>query len=298
MIGLKWKNSACALTLALAPVAFGATMFSMHDSFMGPGTFFGPGKIKDVGIFDVKIQNIGFSSGLNYVTPFVNNGPAEPNICGEKEIRMAPTGFLSDGVTPINENVNACAFTLNNGRVLVAVVDGGPHQGEQVAVTLKENGEFSMIMTMDFAIDLGVGKAGIIHLPFYGTTGEVIVPHSLQTQMGLEGGIDMAGSLKPGDKLRGRLGDFNQDGLLDGAIVVAGNIPLDSIFMPGAPYALIRYFETDIPVDGLMIGRLPGDRPEKGKEPPPLTARLPNGTEAAHPISQAKPPTVAAVRKD
>jgi len=65
-------------------------------------------------------------------------------------------------------------------------------------------------------------------------------------------------------------GDFNHDGMLDGAIVVAGNLPLTSVFMPGAPYALIRYFETDIPYDGHMIGKLPGDHHGK-TEPPRIT---------------------------
>jgi hypothetical protein len=78
--------------------------------------------------------------------------------------------------------------------------------------------------------------------------------------MGIEGGVDLAGSLRPGDKLRGRLGDFDEDGVLDGAIVVAGNIPLDSIFMPGAPYALVRYFETDVPYNGAVVGKLPPGR--------------------------------------
>jgi hypothetical protein len=39
---------------------------------------------------------------------------------------------------------------------------------------------------------------------------------------------------------------------------VAGNLPLTSIFMPGAPYALIRYFQTDMPADGQLIGKLRG----------------------------------------
>jgi len=65
--------------------------------------------------------------------------------------------------------------------------------------------------------------------------------------------------------------------------------------MPGAPYALIRYFETDVPVDGLRIGKLPGTRPEKGKEPPPLRAFLP-GTSA--PAAQAHYPAVQVGRKD
>ena len=252
----------------IAANAGAATMFSTQDSYMGPGTFYGPGRVQDVTIFDVQINHIVFPSPTTFVTPFANNGAKEPNICGDREIRGKSTGMLSDGVTPLNENVNACAFRLNDMKMLVGVVKSGAHQGEQISVAL-DGGH--MIMTMDFALDLGVGAGGVIKLPFYGTTGEVIVPQSLQSQMAIEGGTDQAGSLKPGDKIRGRLGDFNHDGMLDGAIVVAGNIPLNSIFMPGAPYALIRYFETDVPYHGQVLGRLPGERQRKGSEPPKLT---------------------------
>ena len=53
--------------------------------------------------------------------------------------------------------------------------------------------------------------------------------------------------------------EFDGNGMLDGAIVVAGNLPMTSIFMPGAPYALVWNFETDMPYDGQLVGRLPGD---------------------------------------
>jgi hypothetical protein len=255
-------RSAAAAALLLAGTAQAATMFSVQDSYMGPGKFYGPGRLRDTEIFDVKITGIGFTAPAHYVTPFANNGAAEPNLCGERELGRTPTGVLSDGVTRINENVDACRFMLNDSGVLVAVVDGGGHEGQQVAVTLEDHGEITMIMTMDFAIDMGVGKGGVIRLPFYGTTGEVVVPESLQTQMGIEGGVELAGSLRPGDKIRGRLGDYDGNGVLDGAIVVAGNIPLDSIFMPGAPYALIRYFETDVPYQGAVVGKLPSGEPK------------------------------------
>lgn len=235
---------------------FAETMYSTKNSYMGAGTFYGPGRIKDSELFDAQIREIGLSAPVNFVTPLSNNGGAEPNICAERELGKKPTGLLSDGVTRINENVDVCAFLLNNSKVLVAVIDGGAHAGQQVAVTTSANGVATMTMTMDFAIDMGIGPAGIIKLPFYGTTGEVTVPRSLQTQLGIEGGMDAAGSLKAGDKLRGRLGDFNGDGMLDGAIVLAGNLPLSSVFMPGAPYALIRYFDTNVPYDGKIVGRL------------------------------------------
>jgi len=228
-------------------VSQAATMFSNEDSFMAAGTFYGPGSVEDSPLFGVVIRNIAFPSSLNFITPFINNGSAEPNICGENEVRKEATGLLSDGVTRINENVDVCSFEINGMNILVAIIDGGPHEGEQLAVTM-ENGQ--IVMTMDTALDLGVGESGIIRLPFYGTTGSAVVPQSIQTQLGIEGGIDRAGSVPSGTELKGRLGDYNNNGILDGAIVVAGNIPIDSLLLPGAPYAFIRYFETDLKYDG------------------------------------------------
>jgi len=244
------KSSSLKFLLALAlsvSSVDAATMFSNEESFMKAGTFYGPGTIEDSPLFGVVIRNIAFPSELNFITPFVNNLGAEPNICGEREIGKGETGMLSDGITRINENVDVCSFELSGMRILVAIINGGPHEGEQLAVTL-ENGQ--IVMTMDTALDLGVGESGIIRLPFYGTTGKATVPFSLQTQLGIEGGIDTAGSIKSGVELQGRLGDFNKNGILDGAIVVAGNIPLDSMLLPGAPYAFIRYFETDLKFNG------------------------------------------------
>lgn len=262
-----------ALALPGEPIA-AATMYSSKKSFMGAGTFWGPGVVDETPLFDVTIRGIGFSSALNFVTPMRNNGDKPPNICAEREMGGEPRGTLSDGVTRINEAADTCTFELNGVRVLAAVVDGGLHNGRQVAATLDDG---TMIMTMDFALDMGIGKSGVIKMPFYGTTGEVTVPSSLQTQLGLPGGVDRAGKLPAGSKLRGRLGDFNHDGLLDGAIVVAGTLPLESIFMPGAPYALIRYFETDIPYDGTTLGRLPRSADAPSAEPPPLTVEPPQG---------------------
>ena len=255
------------LATSLALDARAATMYSTEDSYMGAGTFYGPGKIDDTVLFGAVIRGIGFQSQANFVTPFVNNGGAEPNICGEKELGIKPTGKLSDGKTRLNESVSACALVLNDVKMLAGVVEGGPHGGEQIAVTLHDG---SLLMTMDFALDMGIGEAGIIRIPFYGTTGEVTIPQSLQSQLGMPGGINRAGSMVSGAKFSGRLGDYNNDGMLDGAIAVAGNMPLSSIFLPGAPYALIRYFETDIPYDGTILGKLPGKRYDAGDEPPPF----------------------------
>lgn len=238
---------------------YNAAAFTVHStgqSFMGAGTFYGPGRLSDSVLFDVTIRNVAFTSPATFVTPYFNNGAKEPNVIGEKLTSTNPDGYFSDGVTGINENADVGPLTLNGTPFLVGIGGGGAHNGEQISVLLDDH---TMIMTMDIVFDMGIGAAGVVSAPFYGTTKEVILPLSIQTRMGFKGGIDKAGSLKSGDIIRGRLGDFNHNGLLDGAIVVAGNMPLHSIFMPGSPYAIIRYFETDMPYSGEWIGKLPGD---------------------------------------
>jgi len=258
------RFSACATVLASGLLVGGSagafTVYSTTESFMGAGIFYGPGRLPDSVLFDVTIRNVAFTSAATFVTPFFNNGAKEPNVAGEIATSAKPDGYFSDGTTPINENADVGPFDLNGTPFLVGIGGGGAHQGEQISVLLDGH---TMIMTMDIVFDMGIGPAGIVAAPFYGTTGEVTLPPSIQTQLGYEGGIDRAGSLKAGDKLRGRLGDFNNNGLLDGAIVVVGNMPLDSVFMPGAPYALIRYFETDMPYSGEWIGQLPGSAEQR-----------------------------------
>lgn len=234
-------------------IAVAATMYSVKSQDFGTGVFFGPGSVDDTELFPVIIRNLAFNAPLNFITPMVNNGEAEPNVCGEMEINGKATGLLSDGVTKLNENVDVCAFEIEGMKILVGIIDGGAHYGQQVA-TMTEEG--TMVMTMDTALDLGVGEAGVIRIPFYASTGEVVVPTSLQTKMGLPGGIDKAGSQPSGTVLKGRLGDYNNDGMLDGMIVLAGNIPIDSMLLPGAPYAFKRYFETDVPYDGAIYGNI------------------------------------------
>jgi len=183
-----------------------------------------------------------------------------------------PDGYFSDGKTPINENAEVGPFVLNGTKVLVGIGGGGAHQGEQLSVLLDRH---TMIMTMDIVFDMGIGEGGVVAAPFYGTTQEATLPLSIQSQMGIEGGVDRAGPLKSGDKIKGRLGDYNGDGRLDGAIVVTGNMPLTSVFMPGAPYALIRYFETDMPYNGAVVGKLPGSPAERQKKADQATYAFP-----------------------
>lgn len=232
--------------------AQGAKLWSTDESFLGSGEFFGPGKfIEKQELFHITLNNLSFFTPLDFVTPWENNGTDEPNICGEKEFKGDVDGKLSNGIR-INENVDICSTHIAGTHMMLAVIEGGPHQGQQFNITMDDG---NVVMTMDFALDLGIGEEGIIKLPFFGTTGVIEVPLSLQTQMGKKG-IDQAGKFPSKTRLTGRIGDFNNDGWIDGAMVAAGTMPLTSPFFPGQPYALLRNFETNIAIDGLLHGNI------------------------------------------
>lgn len=229
-----------------------AKLWSTSESFLGTGEFYGPGAyITYQDLFEIELSNLAFVTKLVFVTPFYNNGPDEPNNCAEKQMSDKPDGRLSNGLL-INENADMCIAVIAGTEMMFAVIQGGPHQGQQINVTL-DTGD--IVMTMDLALDLGIGEKGVVKLPFYGTTDSVVVPKSLQTQVN-EIGIDQAGPFPSGTTLTGRIGDFNGDGWIDGTLVAVGNIPLDSPIYPGQPYAMHRNFETNIPIKGLSYGNV------------------------------------------
>ena len=235
-----------AMVLTVSPT-FAAKLWSNSQSFLGPGLFYGPGTFTaEQPLFEIELNNLSFYSDVNFVTPFVNNGGDRPNTCGEKQMTGQIDGRLSNGIR-INENANMCLAVIAGTRMFVGVVEGGPHQGQQFNVTLDDG---NIVMTMDLGLDLGIGDEGVIKLPFYGTTGELTVPYSLQTVSG-KLGVDQAGIYQSGTKLKGRIGDFNGDGWIDGTLVAVGNMPLNSLIYPGQPYAMHRNFETNIVIGGL-----------------------------------------------
>lgn len=243
-----------AAALSCAGAASAATLYSTPESYLGAGRFYGPGAyLEPQPLFPVVIRNMVWITEKDFVTPFVNNGAAEPNIMAEKGTRGVVDGKLSNGLL-INENADIYPAKVAGADVIIAVVDGGPHNGLQVSLT-SDAGEVTM--TMDLAMDLGVGEKGVVRLPFYGTTGSVTVPYSLQTQMGGKG-VDQAGEIPSGSVLTGRIGDFNNDGWIDGTLVATTTMPLSSSLYPGQPYVIVRHFETDIPIDGARYGDVKG----------------------------------------
>lgn len=232
--------------------SYGAKLWSTEKSYNSTGYFFGPGAFtKEQKLFAITIDNISFFSKNDFLVPFSNNGPQEPNTCGEREFRGEVDGRFSNGLK-INENADMCVATIAGTKLLIGVVEGGPYEGLQYNITTSQG---DIVMTMDLALDLGIGERGVITIPFYGTSGEVIVPKSLQSVGGGKG-VDQAGIYKSGDVLKGKVGDFNDNGLIDGTLVATGNLPLSSPIYPGQPFAMVRQFETDIPYKGRLYADL------------------------------------------
>ena len=228
------------------------TLWSQADTFMGTGKMYGPGSYDaDQELFSMVLKNLAFTDSKQFVMPFYNNGALEPNTCSETEMSDTFDGKLSNSQL-INENADMCSMTIAGTDMLVAVISNGPLNGQQHYTRL-DNGDIEV--KMDLALDLNIGEKGVIKLAFFGTTGSLKVPLSLQTQNNNEG-IDYAGKYKSGTQLSGRIGDFNNDGWIDGTLVAVGNIPLDSPVFPGQPYAMHRHFELNIPVEGFAFGNV------------------------------------------
>jgi hypothetical protein len=244
-----WLVVVAAILPLLHAPAMAYTMWSTTASYLGTGELHGPGLGSGSAqpLFCMNIRHLMFVTSADLIVPFENNGAALPNIVGELQVPGDLDGRLSDG-SLINENVNTCAAVIAGRRVLPAVVQGGMYTG-QVLLSTTSDGVFTI--GMDLAIDLTDGHT--VKLPLYGTVGEVTVPLSLQTQMGSKG-VDQAGEYPSGTRLRGRIGDFNHDGWVDGTLVFEGVMPLDSPIAPGQPFVLVRNFETDIPIAGEWSG--------------------------------------------
>lgn len=255
------------LAASHAPIASANNLWSAPNSYLGTGYFFGPGAyMAPTPLFPVMIHNLAFISQQNFVTPFWNNGAEEPNVKSEKDF-PAVDGKLSDG-TKINENADLGTFTLAGVRFQPAVGEGGELFGEQKATTAADG---NVTMDMDLLLDLGIGAKGIIRIPFHGTTGVLAIPEPLADPKGAPG-TKQAGLLKTGETISGRVGDFNNDGFIDGTLVAVGVMPLSSPVYPGQPFAMSRNFETDIAIQGALYGGpkvtnkaygLPADAKEK-----------------------------------
>ena len=207
-----------------------------HHTFqLEGGFFFGPGPIvPDTKLPHGQLANIRFDvERLSGYCEFANAGGRD--------------GLLSDGRTRINQNIDAGRLLIGGGTspILLTAVDGGPHHGTERYYL---DDQYRFVWRVDIALDPGFAE-GIIRLDdFVLNTGVVRIGRSLQSQRGEPGGYDQAGSLPAGTYLAGRVGDFDQDGQLDGILVAAPHVPLAADMLPGAPVGNRRGFKTDVPI--------------------------------------------------
>lgn len=249
----------CALLLSAAtvgPAAGTATAGEIpgHALFIDGGTFHGPGKFPDSPLPTGVLGGIELGPRLTGATRYFNNGSEPPNVPGGTELDGSTDGRMSDG-TPFNEHVWGGIAVVGRGAMsfMTVVASGGPNHGQE----LYEMGEdLSWHIYADLALDPGFPEGIVVSENLHITTGVLRVPLSLQTLATTPGGIDRAGSLPSGAPVFGRLGDRDGDGMLDGTIVGASNVPAEHIFTPGAPVVQRRDFHSDIaipPVDAAAL---------------------------------------------
>jgi len=222
--------------------------YSFFEIFLVGGHLYGPGPLSDQELAPGKLKSLMLDT-VSYlkgtIEPFNNQGE-EPNIPGEILQGRIIDGRLSDG-TLINENIDVGHVKLMSGKfdLLLAAVYGGPHKG---LINFYLDPDWNWTIQDDIAMDPGFAS-GVIKLNnFIFSTGPRQIPFSMQTTRGYPGGVDRSGSLRSGQVLLGRLGDDNFDGYLDGVFNAVGSFPSTSIFLPGAPFAQTRIFESNIPI--------------------------------------------------
>lgn len=212
--------------------------------YLKGGTLYGPGNLGIHKLQDGSLDNFIVTAPLTGQVEHANNGSDLPNIYAESLHVGEIDGELSNGLK-INENVNA-GFVLE--------IDE-PETGEKVKLFVSSiSQEFvapdkdgNLIFKLTAGFDPGLPEF-VVTMPVTFVTGAATVPISEKTRRGQKGGSDKAGPYLSGYSHVGRLGDFDQDGLLDGEFVLGGVSPYELIIAEGDPILVIRPFTSDIPV--------------------------------------------------
>jgi len=210
---------------------------------------YGPGPFPDQQLKTAWIKNLHFDKYLTGKVIGVNNLGQEPNVSGEVLQGKKVDGMLSDG-TLINEDIDMSNAVIMNGQfnLLLAAVFDGPNRGDTFFYL---DDKYNWWIKDDIAIDPGFAE-GIVKIhDFTFSTMPRIIPDSLQTERGYPGGTNKIGSISSGRLARGRLGDSDKDGYLDGVFNAIGRFPMEAIFLPGAPFVQLFEFKSDIPVSSL-----------------------------------------------
>lgn len=217
--------------------------YQNHQFKLVGGHFYGPGPIApDTALPVGYLHNIRFDEKhFSGYAQFTNDG--------------SENALLSDGKTQINQNIEAGVLDIGGGSnpVTLVAVKGGPNNGREY---YSLGDDYSLNWKVDLALDPGFAE-GIISMDnFRLTTGLIKIAYSVQTDKDIPGGYDQAGSLKSGQYLTGRVGDFDQNGFMDGIVVAAPRVPIESAMLPGSPVGNQRGFETDIPLPAHLASEL------------------------------------------
>ncbi|KOR31479.1 hypothetical protein TI04_00560 [Achromatium sp. WMS2] len=218
-----------------------------HDITTVDGMVYGPGPMVATPFHGGKFTHVQLNEQLFGNISFFNNGIAEPNIPGELEIFGSFRGGLLSNGLPFNEHLHGGIIIIGQGalRMLAVVASGGASKGGE-SYHLDE--QLNWRWQTDMALDPGFPEGLVISRNLHISTGVLWVPASLQTIAGHPGGFDYADSLPTGAPVYGRIGDNDEDGFLDATMVGVSRVPLNFLFVPGAPIVMLRSIVTDIPI--------------------------------------------------
>lgn len=238
------RAAACAVLLGACAVQDAAaySLWSTNDAREGTGELHLPRESAKLG--ELRVRNLLLVGPAAWVIPFNNDGAASSTACAAAEVPADSQALR------INENVVSCPAVLRDGEFSILVVDGGRHQGNGVA-TLGPGGEIAI------SADVVLRFAGqpAVRASFYATSGETDVPPQLHAQAD-EVARRVPWMAAGRGKLRGRLGDFDDNGWVDGTIIAIGTLPGGAGGSAAKQYLLIRHFETDLPVAGVLSGNV------------------------------------------
>lgn len=231
----------CACT---AQTAAAYSLWSTHEGSAGTGEVYLAHDTAKLG--ELRVRNMLLAGPSDWLVPFNNNGAGAPNVC-------AAIGTAVDGLgSRVNENVDSCPTIISGSELTMLVVDGGQLQGNQIAA-ISPTGD----VAMSSDIVLRFASFPAMRTSFYATSGVTEVPAELRSQA-----ADIARRVPwmaagPG-RLRGRIGDFDGNGWVDGTVIAIGTLPGDTGTTTERQYLLIRHFETDLPVTGVLSGNVKG----------------------------------------
>ena len=242
MIILRLLNRSARITILwLIAILAEAEGFSLT---LEGGMLYGPGNLGVHRLQPGKIHNFLVTAPLTGHVEMFNNAGEKPNIFAETLHVTEVDGKLSDG-TLINENIDvgfvltiAEPETKQEVQLFVCSVS-------EEAVIPDENGNIEFALTAGF--DPGLPDY-VVKMDVAFVTGVGRLPLSERTRRGLAGGHDNADQFSSGHARVGKLGDFDNDGMLDGEFILAGNAPFDLIIAEGDPILVVRPFSSDIPV--------------------------------------------------